>query len=98
MLAASLMVVVCTCLAARVAGRRAALPAALLCAVLASSALLDSVFTPAELLAAVPSALSILLLLAGLRSGRGSALRLAAAGAMSRCSSSSRSATPCSRG
>ena len=81
MIAAALMVLVCTCLAARVAGRRAALPAALLSAVLASSARLDSVFTPAELLAAVPSALSVLLLLSGLGRDEGAALRLAGAGA-----------------
>src|SRR3954464_7201647 len=55
MIAASLAVIMCTLLVTRVAGRRAALPAALLAAALASSVVLDSVFTPAELLAAVPS-------------------------------------------
>jgi 4-amino-4-deoxy-L-arabinose transferase-like glycosyltransferase len=79
MLAACIAVVVCTLLAARVAGRRAALPAALLTAGFTSSALLTSVFTPAELLASVPSAASVLLLLSGLT--RESAWRLAAAGA-----------------
>jgi hypothetical protein len=83
MVAACIAVVVCTALAARVAGRRAALPAALLSAGFTSSALLTSVFTPAELLAAVPSALSVLLLLSGL--SRESAWRLAAAGAAAAC-------------
>ena len=81
MVAASLAVVVCTALAARVAGRRAALPAALLAAVLFSSPLLDSVFTPAELLASVPSALSVLLLLWGLSRDERAWLPLAGAGA-----------------
>jgi hypothetical protein len=81
MLAASLVVLVCTLLAARVAGSRAALPAALLSAGLASSVLLDSVFTPAELIAAVPSALSVLLLLCALQGDEGASLRLAGAGA-----------------
>jgi len=81
MVAASLAVVVCTALAARVAGRRAALPAALLAAVLFSSPLLDSVFTPAELLASVPSALSVLLLLWGLGRDERAWLPLAGAGA-----------------
>ena len=81
MVAASVAVVVCTMIAAHVAGRRAALPAALLAAVLFSSVLLDAVFTPAELLAVVPSAVSVLLLLSGLGRGDGAALRLAGAGA-----------------
>jgi 4-amino-4-deoxy-L-arabinose transferase-like glycosyltransferase len=81
MIAASLVVVVCTLLAAHVAGRRAALPAALLAAAFASSALLDSVFTPAELLAAVPSTASVLFLLSGLGKDSGWGWRLAAAGA-----------------
>ena len=81
MVAASLAVIVCTVLAARVAGRRAALPAALLAAALFSSVLLDSVFTPAELLASVPSALSVLLLLIGLSRAERASLPLAGAGA-----------------
>jgi hypothetical protein len=79
MVAACAAVVVCTMLAAHVAGRRAALPAAALAAVLTSSALLDSVFTPAELLAAVPSAASVFLLITGLSPE--SRWRLAGAGA-----------------
>jgi hypothetical protein len=81
MIAASLAVVVCTLLAVHVAGRRAALPAALSTAVFASSALLDSVFTPAELLAVIPSTASVLLLLSGLGRDTGAGRRLAGAGA-----------------
>jgi hypothetical protein len=81
MLAASLAVIVCTLLAAHVAGRRAALPAAVLSAALASSVLLNSVFTPAELLAVGPSALSVLLLLSALRNDGAAPWRLAGAGA-----------------
>src|SRR4051794_13303126 len=81
MIAAGLAVIVCTLLAARVAGRRAALPAALLAAALTSSVVLDSVFTPAELLAAVPSAASVLLLLSALERGQGFSWQLAGAGA-----------------
>ncbi len=81
MIAATLIVVVCTLLAARVAGRRAALPAALLAGGLSSSVLLDSVFTPAELLAVIPSAASVLLLLCGLGRDRGAGWWLAGAGA-----------------
>lgn len=81
MIAASLIVGVCTLLAANVAGRRAALPAALLAGALASSALLDSVFTPAELLAVIPSAASVLLLLRGLARDEGGGWWLAGAGA-----------------
>jgi hypothetical protein len=81
MIAAAVAVVVCTLLAARVAGARAALPAAALSAVLTSSVLLDAVFTPAELLAAVPSALSVLLLISALQRGSPAPWRLAGAGA-----------------
>jgi hypothetical protein len=81
MIAASLAVIMCTLLATRVAGPRAALPAALLAAALASSVVLDSVFTPAELLAAVPSAASVLLLLSALERGKGFSCQLAGAGA-----------------
>ena len=81
MLAASAGVLVCTLLAAHVSGRRAALPAAVLTAAFLSSVLLDAVFTPAELLAMVPSAASVLLLVTGLGRERGAGLRLAGAGA-----------------
>jgi hypothetical protein len=85
MVAACFAVLACTALAARAAGRRAALPAALLSAAFASSALLTSVFTPAELLASVPSAVSVLLLVSGLQSESRAPWRLAAAGAAAAC-------------
>src|SRR4051812_31176476 len=81
MLSASLAVVVCPLLAAHVAGRRAAPPAAALSGVFMSSALLDSVFTPAELLAVIPSTASILLLLSALGRSNVAGWRLAGAGA-----------------
>ncbi|MEA2468051.1 MAG: hypothetical protein QOJ57_2177 [Thermoleophilaceae bacterium] len=61
-LAAALLVVTSTLLAVRLAGRRAAPYAAAVSALLASSLALKSVFTPAELLAAVPSSAAVLLL------------------------------------
>ena len=64
--AAALLVVVSTLLAVRLAGRAAAPWAAVITAVLASSFALKSVFTPAELLAVVPSCASVLLLITAL--------------------------------
>src|SRR5205085_2166916 len=57
-LAAALLVVTSTLLAVRLGGRKAAPWAAGIGAVLASSFAIRSVFTPAELLAAVPSSAS----------------------------------------
>jgi hypothetical protein len=65
-LASVLLVITSTLLSVRVAGRRAAPWAAGISAVLASSFAIKSVFTPAELLAAVPSAASVLLLVVAL--------------------------------
>jgi 4-amino-4-deoxy-L-arabinose transferase-like glycosyltransferase len=64
--AASLLVVTSTLIAVRIGGRRAAPWAAGISAVLASSFELKSIFTPAELLAVVPSSASVLLLLIAL--------------------------------
>ena len=68
--AASLLVVITTLLAVRIGGRRAAPWAAVISAVTASSYAIRSVFTPAELLAAVPSSASVLVLLVGLERRR----------------------------
>jgi 4-amino-4-deoxy-L-arabinose transferase-like glycosyltransferase len=71
-IAASGAVVIATALAVRLGGRRAAPFAALIAAVSMSSFAAMAVYTPAELLAIVPSSLSILLLVIGLqREGRG---------------------------
>jgi 4-amino-4-deoxy-L-arabinose transferase-like glycosyltransferase len=59
-------VVLITLLAVRLAGRRAAPVAALVAAALLSSLAIDAVYTPAELLAIVPSTGSMLCLVAGL--------------------------------
>jgi hypothetical protein len=64
--AAVLLVVTSTLLAVRIGGRRAAPWAAGISAVLASSFAIKTVFTPAELLAVVPSSASVLLLLIAL--------------------------------
>ena len=64
--AGGLLVVTSTLLAVRIAGRRAAPWAAAVAAVLASSYAIRSIFTPAELLAAVPSSASVLLLVVAL--------------------------------
>jgi hypothetical protein len=68
--AASLLVVLSTALAVRVGGRRAAPWAAGISAVLASSFAIRSVYTPAELLAVMPSCASVLLLVVGLQTRR----------------------------
>ena len=81
-LAAILLVTVSTLLAVRVAGRAAALWAAGISGVLASSFAIRSVFTPAELLAAVPSAASVLLLLIALESSSHRLRLLTGAGAL----------------
>jgi hypothetical protein len=65
-IAAMLLVLTSTLLAVRLAGRKAAPWAAGIAAVLASSFAIRSVFTPAELLAAVPSSASVLLLVVAL--------------------------------
>jgi 4-amino-4-deoxy-L-arabinose transferase-like glycosyltransferase len=80
--AAALVVVVSTSLAVRVAGRAAAPWAAGISAVLASSAALKAVFTPAELLAVVPSAASVLVLLIAIESAPVRLRTFAAAGAL----------------
>jgi hypothetical protein len=64
--AAMLLVVTSTLLAVRIGGRRAAPWAAGISAVLASSYDIKSIFTPAELLAVVPSSASVLLLVIAL--------------------------------
>ncbi len=63
-------------------GVRAARWAALIAAVLGSSLALSSVFTPAEVIAVLPSTASVLLLLLTLRRERGRAPLLAGAGAL----------------
>ena len=79
-LAAGPLVVLAACLAREIGGSRAGRIAAVLTALLASSIALDAVYTPAELLAAVPAAASVLCLVTALRSGRPG--RLVAAGAL----------------
>jgi membrane protein DedA with SNARE-associated domain len=69
-LAAGLLVVVTAALARAVGGARAGGCAAAATALLASSIVLNSVYTPAELLAAVPSAASVLCLVVSLRGGQ----------------------------
>ncbi|MBX5469426.1 MAG: hypothetical protein IRZ21_05955 [Thermoleophilaceae bacterium] len=78
-IAAVTLVAVSTVLAARAAGPRAAPVTALVAALLASSLALWSVYTPAELLAAVPAAASVLLVVVAVE--RGDRGRLAWAGA-----------------
>jgi hypothetical protein len=77
------LVVVAAGLAREIGGNRAGLSAAPLAAVLGSSIALRAVFTPAELLAAVPSAASVLCLVTALRTGRLG--RIVAAGALATC-------------
>lgn len=80
--AAVLLVITSTLLAVRIAGRAAAPWAAGIAAVLASSYELRSVFTPAELLAAVPSSASVLVLLVALEREPRRLRLFAAAGAL----------------
>jgi 4-amino-4-deoxy-L-arabinose transferase-like glycosyltransferase len=80
--AAVLLVITSTLLAVRIAGRAAAPWAAAIAAVLASSYELRSVFTPAELLAAVPSSASVLLLLVALEREQRRLQLFAGAGAL----------------
>lgn len=68
--ASMLLVLTTTLLAVRVAGRAAAPWAAVIVALLTSSYALQSVFTPAELIAAVPSSASVLCLVAALEPER----------------------------
>ncbi|MEA2459135.1 MAG: hypothetical protein QOC95_2107, partial [Thermoleophilaceae bacterium] len=79
-LAAASLVTLTTLLAVRLGGRAAAPWAAGIAAVMASSSELTSVFTPAELLAAVPSCASILLLVIALERDRRRLWLLAGAG------------------
>jgi 4-amino-4-deoxy-L-arabinose transferase-like glycosyltransferase len=81
-LAAAALVVLSTLLAVRLAGRRAAPVAAVVSAVLASSFALMAVYSQAELLAAVPSAASLLCLVAGFERRHRAQWPLAAAGAL----------------
>jgi 4-amino-4-deoxy-L-arabinose transferase-like glycosyltransferase len=78
--AASVLVVLTTLLAVRLGGRRAAPWAAGISAVAASSFALRAVFTPAELLAVVPSCASVLLLVIAIEKKR--LWTFAAAGAL----------------
>lgn len=80
--AAAALVAMVTVVAAQLGGRRGAWVAAVPAAALASSFTLDSVFTPAELLAAVPAVASVGLLIEGLRAGRIGALAGAGAAAV----------------
>lgn len=68
-LAAVALVLVVASLARAIDGAHAGAAAAVVCAVLASSIALQAVYTPAELLAAVPATASVLCLLAALRTG-----------------------------
>jgi 4-amino-4-deoxy-L-arabinose transferase-like glycosyltransferase len=81
-LAAVSLVALCTLLAVRVAGARAAPWAALISAALTSSLALQSVYTPGELLAAVPSTASVLCVVAALERGEGARWSWSAAGAL----------------
>ena len=78
--AACALVVAITLLARRLAGRRAGMIAALLAALMTGSSAIQSIYTPGELLAAVPSTLSILALVHAHHSRRIGAV--AAAGAL----------------
>lgn len=80
-LASASAVALSTLLAALVGGRRAAPFAALAAGAMMSSLAAMAVYTPAELIAIVPSAASILLLVAGLRRPAPSLRLLAGAGA-----------------
>lgn len=68
--ASASLVVLSTLLAVRLGGRRAAPWAAVISGAIASSYAIRAVFTPAELLAAVPSCASILVLVIGLEKRR----------------------------
>jgi hypothetical protein len=81
-LASASLVVTTTLLAVRLAGRAAAPWAAAIAAVLASSVALNSVYTPAELLAVVPSCASVLLLVTALERQSRRLWLLAGAGAL----------------
>jgi hypothetical protein len=81
-LAGALLVGTSTLLAVRVGGRRAAAWAAGIGGVLVSSYALRSVFTPAELLAAVPSSASVLLLVTALERAPRRLALFAGAGAL----------------
>ncbi|MGI8661151.1 MAG: hypothetical protein ACR2LH_09005 [Thermoleophilaceae bacterium] len=82
--AAAALVVLVALIARSVGGDRAARPAALIAGLAASSAAIQAVFTPAELLAIVPSAASVLALVIAHRRGE-SLAALAAAGACAAC-------------
>ncbi|MEA2427020.1 MAG: hypothetical protein QOF37_648 [Thermoleophilaceae bacterium] len=80
-LAGAALVALCVLLAVRVGGRRAAPFAAVIAALMASSYALNSIFSPSELLAAVPSAACALLALTALERPSGGRRLLAASGA-----------------
>ena len=79
-IAAAALVLVVALLGRELGGKRSGIWAGAIAAVLGSSALLGSVFTPAELLAVLPSAASVLLLLISRRSVRREHLLLLLAG------------------
>jgi 4-amino-4-deoxy-L-arabinose transferase-like glycosyltransferase len=80
--AALLLVSTSTLLAVRIGGRRAAPWAAGIAAVFASSSAIKTIYTPAELLAVVPSSASVLLLLIALERKSRRLWVLAGAGAL----------------
>jgi hypothetical protein len=80
--AVAALVALVTLVGRELGGASAARWAAVLTAVLGSSLALSSVFTPAELIAALPSTASVLLLLVALRRPRARPLLLAGAGAL----------------
>ena len=84
-LAALAGVTITMLLARAIAGERAARFAAVLTAILMSSVALGSVFTPAELLAVLPSTLSVLLVWRGTREGAARPGLLFAAGFLAIC-------------
>jgi 4-amino-4-deoxy-L-arabinose transferase-like glycosyltransferase len=79
-IAAAALVLIVALLGRELGGTRSGIWAGAIAAVLGSSALLGSVFTPAELLAVLPSAASVLLLLIARRSVRREHLLLLLAG------------------
>ena len=81
-LSAALAVALTALLAARVSGPRAVPWAALVGGLLASSAAIGAVFTPGELIAVVPSAASMLMLVWAIDRGAGASWQWIAAGAL----------------
>jgi hypothetical protein len=83
--ASALLVVITALLGRELGGTRSGLIAGSIAAALGSSVLLGSVLTPAELLAVLPSAGSVLLLVVGMRAARREHLALALAGCLAAC-------------